>query len=146
MTLRDWFIRDEDWDPWRELARVQRAMHQALQAVPFGPGRAFPAVNLWSDDDRVVVTAELPGVARENLTVSVEGGVLTLRGSREAEPPERGGTVLRRERRQGPFARSLALPFAVDAQGVQATYQNGVLRIAMPRSAGSRPRKIEITD
>ena len=106
--------------PWRELAQLQREMNRLFEDV--GDPAAFeaPAVNVWSAPDHAVVTAELPGVQAADLEVSVTGETVTLRGSRKADPAPDGKKVLRRERRPYEFSRSLRLPFAIDAEKVEA--------------------------
>jgi HSP20 family protein len=104
----------------------------------------YPAMNIWTDDNNAVVTAELPGVSLESIEISVEDDTLTLRGDRQREEPEQGATYHRRERRFGSFVRSFRLPFRVDAEKVDATLRNGVLCVSLPRAEEDRPRRITI--
>jgi HSP20 family protein len=140
-----WDFEPFESSPWRELERMRRRMRRMLGELG-GPaiGAPFPAVNILSDDDKAVVTAEIPGMKPEDLDVSVENDVLTIRGSREPEELEEGDRYRRRERGRGRFSRSVSLPFAVEAEGVEATYRNGVLRVTLPRSESSKPRKVEV--
>ncbi len=143
MALWDW---DEGYrGPWREIERMRQRMdrlfHELTGTVAGAP---FPPVNVWSNDEKAVVTAELPGTKMENLDISVESDVLTLRGSREPEKLEQDETYHRHERGYGSFTRNVALPFAVDAEKVQATYKDGVLTVSLPRTPASRPKKIEV--
>jgi HSP20 family protein len=108
-------------------------------------GTRFPAVNVWSDTDRAVVTAELPGVNPEELEITTDADVLTISGSREAEDAGREGRYRRHERGHGSFTRRVPLPFPAEREAVEAGYTNGVLRITLPRSEASKPRRIEIT-
>jgi HSP20 family protein len=101
-------------------------------------------MNVWSSDDGLVIDAELPGVAPENVDVSVMGDELTLQGKVNAEEPAEGETQHRRERPSGEFSRTLQLPFRADAAGVKAAYRNGVLRITVPKSEDEKPKKIKI--
>ena len=142
MTIWDWPFESASWRrPWDE---VQRALRVLDNLAGERLGRAFPAVNLWSDDQKAVLTAEVPGVDREKLEVSVENDVATLRGTRERAPVGQDERLLRHERGHGDFARSIPLPFAVEAEKVEATYKDGVLRVTLPRSEAGKPRKIDV--
>jgi len=104
----------------------------------------YPLINLWTSDEGYVLTAELPGVAAEDLDIAVCDNIVTLRGIRKPEPSENGQTYHRRERGLGPFSRSLELPFEVDAKNVEATLRHGVLHLVLPRSEKDKPKKIQI--
>ena len=101
-------------------------------------------MNVWTNQDGVVVTAELPGINPEDLDISVQNENLTLRGSRTPDEVEEGVTYHRRERSSGSFVRSLQLPFNVDSDQVEASYAKGVLRITLPRADADKPKKIAI--
>ena len=144
MALRNWDVMD--WSPWRDLDRMRRRMSRLMGDVAGSViGTPFPPVNVWADDDHAVVSVEVPGVPSEDLDISVENDVLTVRGSRTPESLEEGERYRRHERGHGVFARRVALPFAVEADQVKADYEHGVLRIELPRAEASKPRKIEIT-
>jgi HSP20 family protein len=135
-------------DPFRELRRLQDEMNRLLQAAPVGAAAGFPPVNVHAGPDGVAVTAEMPGVAREDLEISVHRDTVTLRGERRAAPPTSGGEVKghhRRERGQGRFVRTLSLPFQVDPERVEATLSDGVLRLSLQRPESDKPRTIAIT-
>jgi len=143
MALWDW---DENyWNPWPEMERMRRRMDRLLGRLGRTvAGAPFPLVNVWSNDEKAVVTAELPGVKGDELDISVENDVLTIGGSREPEKIEEGETCHRHERGHGSFSRNVALPFAVDPEKVEATCRNGVLTVSLPRTQASRPRKVEV--
>lgn len=133
--------------PWREMQRLRREMNRLFSEWPmqatWGTAPAYPAMNVWAYEDSAIVTAELPGVNLEDLDISVEDDVLTLRGQREAEQRE-GVTYHRRERRHGSFVRTLRVPFGVDADNVDATFKKGVLNIVLPRAEEDKPKKITV--
>jgi HSP20 family protein len=109
-----------------------------------GTVAGYPAVNVWDDENTVFVEAELPGLRLEDLEIYVTGGnQLTLKGERKPSVPEKG-IWHRQERGFGPFSRSLTLPFPVDADRVDARFENGVLQISMPKHESARPRKIQV--
>jgi len=134
-----------DWDPWHDFERLRRRMNALFGRVAGEVlGGPFPPVNVWSDDEKAVVTAEVPGVRKEDLDISVENDALTLKGSREPEEISEGERYRRRERGRGSFSRMIPLPFPVQAEGVEASYKNGVLTVTLPRAEASKPKKIEI--
>ena len=103
-----------------------------------------PALNLIEDDDRLYVEAELPGVAMDDLEITVADDTLTISGSRSLSTPD-DATALRQERGDLVFERSLGLPMQVEVDGVEARMTNGVLRITLPKASTSRTRRISVT-
>ncbi len=140
-----WWLNDVGYDqePFSELRRLQRDMNRLFSGAQ-GPGTVFPAVNVWSDDNHFIVTAELPGMDKENIHVSVQGDQVTLQGERMADEVTDSVTCHRLERGTGKFSRTLRLPYEVDGDKVAAAYRQGVLKVTLPRAETSRPRKIEI--
>jgi HSP20 family protein len=108
-------------------------------------GHGYPSVNVWTNTDGAIVTAELPGIDTEELDISVRENVLTITGNRSATELQEGAVYHRRERSHGKFQRILELPFIVDTAGVEANYEKGVLRILLPRAEADKPRKISVT-
>lgn len=133
--------------PRRDVERLRREMNRLFSEWPtrarWGAAQGYPAMNVWTDEDSAVVTAELPGIVLDDIEISVEDDTLTLRGQRRLEQPE-GATFHRRERRQGSFLRSFRLPFRVDTAKVDATFTRGVLSIVLPRADEDKPKKITI--
>jgi HSP20 family protein len=133
----------------REVERLRRDMNRLFADWPVRAGWStapgFPAMNAWTNEDSVVVTAELPGVGIEDIDITVERDTLTLRGRREPEELEEGASFHRRERRFGGFNRAFRLPFYVDAGEVKAEFKNGLLTIMLPRAEADKPKKIAVT-
>lgn len=133
------------WDSFREMERLQSQLNRMLaQTVSSSSSVDFPPLNIWTSQDGAVVTAEIPGVSHENIDISVVNRTLTLRGSREAEQLADGETHHRRERGFGQFARTIELPFNVNANGVEAKFCKGILTITLPRAEQDKPRKITV--
>jgi len=107
------------------------------------PARVFPALNVWQDGDNLFAEAELPGVKSEDLDISVVGNELTVKG-RRPESNEAGTSFHRRERGAGEFVRVVRLPFEVNAEKVQASLQDGVLRLTLPKADAAKPHKIQV--
>jgi len=134
--------------PWREMERLRREMNRLFSEWPrsarWTAAPSYPAMNAWTNDDSAIVTAELPGVRPEDIDITVEEDMLTLRGSRQPEEMDEGATFHRRERRFGSFTRTFRLPFEVEADKVEATFKNGVLSITLPRAEADKPKKITV--
>jgi HSP20 family protein len=132
-----------------QLQQLQEEMNHLFDRWG-GEGRRFlglggyPAVNVWEDGDAVLIEAELPGLDLKDLEIYVTGGnQLTLKGDRKPAVPEKL-TWHRQERTFGPFSRVLTLPFPVDADKVEARFENGVLTVRLAKHESAKPRKIPI--
>ena len=136
------------WLPWREMERLQRDMNRLFARMPrertLSAAPSYPAMNVWTNENGAVVTAELPGCSPEDIDISVQGETLTVRGSRQPDEVQEGQVYHRRERGCGGFTRSFQLPFEVQANKVEATFSKGVLIISLPRAEADKPKKITI--
>lgn len=103
-----------------------------------------PALDVSEEKDRYVVKAELPGLAPKDVNVSVENGMLTIRGEKRQESEEKGKSFHRIERRYGSFQRVLALPATVDASRTEAAYKDGVLTVRLAKREEAKPKAIEV--
>jgi HSP20 family protein len=131
-------------DPFLELRRMQSEMNRLFSGFNTVAAREFPPINIWLGENSVVVTAELPGVSREDVNISLQDEVLTLEGARQPQLRQQDVKWHRRERAYGSFARTVQLPFRVDPEKVQARYMNGVLEIELERLEADRPKRIQI--
>jgi HSP20 family protein len=135
----------ERFEPLRELGfptRLSRWMEEA-----FGGGaraRLVPAVDIAEDDARYVVTAELPGTKREDITVEAHENVLTIRGEKRSEREEKKEQSRWVERSYGSFSRSFTLPGDADTNRVSASFRDGVLSIEIPKAEEAKPKTITI--
>jgi HSP20 family protein len=105
--------------------------------------RGFPAVNVWEDAECLYAEAELPGITTDDIEVHVQGDELSIKGSRKAVYDDES-VYHRRERGTGDFARYLTLPVEINASKVDATLNNGVLLVTLPKAASARPRQIAV--
>ncbi len=130
-------------DPFTDMRQLQREMNRLFERVE--PAAAsFPAVNIWSRGDELVVTAELPGVVPADMNITVEGDQLTLRGERKLQEPAKEVVCHRCERGSGTFLRVIQLPFEVESGQVKARFRQGVLSVTLPRAEASKPKQITI--
>jgi len=135
------------WDPFTEIARLHDEMVRNLGARDAGEAykASFtPAVDILDDKDAVLVKAELPGVKPEDVHVSVENDVLTLKGERKFEHKDRKEGLMRVERAWGTFTRSFSLPKTVDGERVEADMADGVLTLRIPKRQAPQPKRVEV--
>jgi HSP20 family protein len=132
------------FDPFAEMRRMQTEMNRLFGGFTAGTARDFPAVNIWLGENSVVVTAELPGVTRDDVNLNLQDDVLALAGKREPKTQQENVDWQRRERAYGSFSRAIQLPFRVDPNKVQARFNNGILEVELERLEADRPKKIEI--
>jgi HSP20 family protein len=139
------------WDPFRELSSIQNELNRLFgrtftpEAGEAARGASWvPAVDVAETQDRFVITAELPGVKPEEVDISVENSILMIQGERRFYEETKEEDYHRIERRFGSFARSVTLPSTADPEGIQASFDEGVLRIEVPKKEEAKPRKIQI--
>jgi len=145
------------WRPWDELREMERHMEEMMRHPVLGVRRPLvwwrvpseelgwtPSVEMYEKDDKFVVRAELPGMKKEELDISVLGDTLTIKGERKTESEVKEEDYYRCELCYGKFSRSIALPTAVDAGKVEASYENGILEITLPKAKEAKPKKIEV--
>jgi HSP20 family protein len=105
----------------------------------------FPAVDVYEDKDNLLVRAELPGMKKEDIEISLHEGFLTLSGERKGEAKQEGSETYRSERWLGRFHRTLNLPCAVVPDKIKATYADGILTVTLPKAEEAKPKQIEIS-
>ena len=132
------------WNPFSELRRVQDQMNQVFGGHPSGAS-SYPAVNLWGNDDKLVLTAEIPGLDANDVNITVQGNQVSLEGAKKTETADEKAVYYRRERGSGQFSRSFRLPFEIDENKVAAKFANGVLSVTLPRAESAKPKKITIS-
>ena len=103
-----------------------------------------PAVDIVENDDRFVLRADLPGVAAEDIDISMEDGVLSIAGERQTEKHDEANGVRRFERVSGRFYRRFSLPDTADAEGIKARSANGILEVTIPKLPEVQPRRITV--
>jgi HSP20 family protein len=104
----------------------------------------IPTVDIYEEDEEVVVKAELPGIRKKDLDIRLDGDVLTIKAQKEAEEEVKEGTYYTRERSFGQYVRYITLPTRVDAEKITATLKKGLLKITMPKAESPEIKKIEV--
>ena len=132
------------FDPFTELRRMQSEMNRLFSGFSTATARDFPPINILLGENSVVVTAELAGVTADDVNLNLQEDVLTLGGKREPKTQQENITWQRRERAYGTFSRAVQLPFRVDADKVQARFDNGILEVELERLEADRPKRIGI--
>ena len=135
------------WNPVREMAAMQSAMDRLFEntwrnAQPTVAGNLLP-LDVYESDAVYTVTTTLPGLNIDQIQITLHEGVLTISGEL-AEPNVENHRALLQERAYGKFSRSVKLPELVDAERVEATYQNGVLTLTLPKTPNAQPRLIPV--
>ena len=137
------------WDPLREmeelLDRYSRSARKSLAKSDdktFEVGEWMPVVDIDETKDAFVVKTELPGVDKDDVSVNIEDGVLTIRGEKKVETEDKKHH--RAECAYGSFIRSFTLPQTIKADKVEAEYKNGVLNLTIPKSEEAKPKQIEV--
>ncbi len=131
--------------PWSEMNRLAREMDTLFGNGWTQSGDLWaPPVDIEETPDHIMLAAELPGMRRGDIDIELEDGVLTIQGEKKEETREENSQGLLYERRWGSFTRRFTLPRAVDAANITASYENGVLRIRVPKAEEAKGRKIEI--
>lgn len=127
-----------------EIDRLFEApLSELARASQFLSGAA-PAVDVYEDKENFVVKAELPGMKKEDIDVSLHDGMLSISGERKSEENAEKGEVYRSERFFGRFQRTVALPTTVDAAQIKAQYQDGVLTVTLPKAEEAKPKQIDV--
>ena len=154
MTLTRWHRPELSWSPFRQLSSLRDEIDRLFEAPlssltelsqPFSGGWV-PALDLYEDKDNYVVKMELPGMNKEGIDISLHDGVLSVSGERKDEQKHEDSETYRSERFFGRFQRSITLPATVDGSKVNASYQDGILTITLPKAEEAKPKQITINE
>lgn len=138
------------WDRSRELSTLQDRLNRLFHGSypgsdePLTASTFAPAVDVYEDEHQVSLKLEVPGVDEKDLDIRVENNTLTVTGERKFEKDEKEENFRRIERQYGSFTRTFTLPTTVDAEQVKASYDKGILKIALPKKAEAKPKQIKI--
>jgi len=140
------------FEPFREFATLQDRINRVFRDSYSSAGQdealttsSFaPAVDVYEDEHKVTLKIEVPGIDEKDIDVRVENNTLTVHGERKIEKEEKEENYRRVERQYGSFTRNFTLPQTVDTEHVAATYDKGVLKIALPKKAEAKPKQIKV--
>jgi HSP20 family protein len=137
------------WEPMQEMVTLREAMDRLFDDAftqPFGrsAGSHFPAVDLYQDENDVVVKATIPGLKAEDVQISVNGDLLTLKGEYKEKEESKGKTYHVREQRYGAFERTFSLPARVVADKAKAEFEDGILTVTLPKADEVKPKTISV--
>lgn len=141
------------WDPFTELEEMSHRLNRLIgrPSQPASTGSEMlkiidwtPSADISETETAYQIKAEIPGVSKEDVSVTVEDGVLTIQGERKAEKEETGKKFHRIERSYGSFVRSFRLPQGVDDTAAKAEFKDGMLNITLPKSEQAKPRAVSI--
>jgi HSP20 family protein len=141
------------WDPFGEMWSLRQAMDRLFEDAfvrPWGnvryseDGVSGLAVDMYETGDDLVVTAAVPGVRPEDIDITVQGDILTIKGESQAETDENKSGYHLHERRFGRFHRQVALPTTVRSDAAEAHFENGILRLRLPKAEEAKERKIQV--
>ncbi len=150
MTLMRWTPRTDLWDPFNNLADIREEMNRlfdnSFRRLGHGEieGAFVPAVDIAEHKDNYLVRADLPGLRKEDVNVTLQDNFLTIRGEKKHETESKDANYYRRERVYGTFSRVIELPTSVDAKKIEASFKDGVLHITLPKSEEAKPKEIDV--
>ena len=144
MMLRETPTASRRFDPVGQMQRAQADLNRLFGGLRISATTEFPLLNLWTSPDGAIVAAEVPGVVPEDLDITIRRDTVIVRGTRPPEPVDQGTVAQRQERTHGPFARTILLPFRVDADKASARFERGVVTLTLPRPEDDKPRQIKV--
>ncbi len=137
------------WDPFREMEELlERYGKSSRKALTKADDKSFeindwtPVVDIYETEDNFMVKAELPGVKKEDVSVNIENGLLTIKGEKKSETEDKKHH--RVECTYGTFIRSFTLPQSISEEKIEAEYKNGVLHLTLPKAEEAKPNQIEV--
>jgi len=133
------------YEPWSLLNRLQRELEQGSAEGSTATAEWAPAVDIKEEADKFVLHADIPGVKPEEIDISMEAGVLTIKGEKNTEATTEKENYKRVERTYGSFYRRFSLPDTANAEAISATSKNGVLVITIPKREAVQPKKISVS-
>lgn len=141
------------WNPMREMFNIRRQMNHWFDDA-FNPTVQndaelslwdwHPVVDVYDNDENIVIKAELPGIDKKDINIDVKDGVLTLKGERSYDNEVKKDKYYRRERSFGKFERTFQLPVDVNPEKISADYKDGILKINIPKPEEQKPKQITV--
>lgn len=136
------------WDPFREMLSMRRTMDRLIEGTMNEEEGTLPewglALDVVENEESYLVKASVPGIKPENLDITFNKGLLTIRGEIKDETDTTKGQYHLRERRYGSFSRTISIPSSVEAEKIDADYKDGILVLKLPKSEETKPKRIPI--
>lgn len=141
------------WSPVRDLLNIQDEMNRVMdrffspdlfEGSDFSTSRWLPSMDVQEDKERFTISMELPGLSKDDVSLTVREGMLTIEGERKQEDEKEGVNYLRVERRYGKFLRSFQLPVRVQEDKIEAVFKDGVLTVQIPKAEEVKPKQIAV--
>ena len=141
------------WNPMRDMFSLRHQMNHLFNDVfrPVVRGdeglsmwNQYPTVDIYDNDENIIITAELPGIDKKDIVIDVKDGVLTLKGERSLDNEVKEDKYYCRERMYGKFERAFRLPADVDPEKISADYKDGILKIDIPKPEGKKPKHVAV--
>jgi len=150
MALIRWTPRGDLWDSFANLADIQEEMNRLFGSSLRRLGRSsfdgafIPAIDVAEEKDSFLVKADLPGLSKDDVSVTLQDNYLTIKGEKKHETETKEADYYRQERFSGSFSRMIELPSTVDARKIDAQFKDGVLHVRLPKAEEAKPKQIEI--
>lgn len=140
------------WEPFRELMSLRQAMERLFEESFIRPSRLLGLIggeeklpiDMYQTANEVVVKVAVPGVKPEEVEITISGDILTIKGETKATEEVKRGDYLYQEHRYGAFTRSITLPSALQSDKAEATFDNGILTLTIPRAEEAKPKIIKV--
>ncbi|MEO0092573.1 MAG: Hsp20/alpha crystallin family protein [candidate division WOR-3 bacterium] len=147
--MTNWLL---PWDPFKEITDLRKKLDQFFEFRPrsrrgfLAPltEEFYPAVDVYDKKDSIVLKAEIPGVDKKDISISISEDEITIKGEVKREEEVKEQDYYRCERAYGSFSRTIPLPTAVDKEKAKATYKDGVLVVTLPKSEAAKPKEIKV--
>lgn len=139
----------ERWNPWKEFMDIRDEFDRMMdifrpEFTLWGRYPKVPAVDVYEDEENVYVKAELPGLKKEDISLTIEGDTLILSGKKSVTKEEKKENYYRKEIREGAFSRTVDIPYPVDKEKATATYQDGILEVVLPKTPEAKRKTVKI--
>jgi len=136
------------WDPFDSLTEIHNEMDRlfgrSLRSQTGLEGVFSPAIDVAVEKDNVIIKADLPGLTRDDVSVTLQENYLTIKGEKKQETEKKETNYFLSERVHGSFTRVIELPVAVDAARIEARFKDGVLQVTLPKTEEAKPKQIEV--
>ena len=134
-----------NYDVSREMERMRRDMDAYFGNMQRASGATtYPLINVYDGSDEIIVTAELPGMAKDKVNITFADGALTLSGALAPLEMARNMTAVRQERSSGEFEKAIQIPSKIGQEKIAASFENGILTVTLPKSEEAKPKTITI--